>query len=93
MCRLIAEKIRREPALFEKAKENLNRWKKRLNPWPRCYQEWEQIINDNSVEQVLEILLQDNDEGQRLRQSDPFVGIMTEKERLQILAEYEKIGI
>ncbi len=93
MCRLIAEKIRREPELFQKVLATLHRWKKIKKPIPRALLEWENIIDHNSVEHVLEILLQNNDEGQRLRQSDPFVGIMTEAERLQILAEYEKIGV
>ncbi|HZV35316.1 MAG TPA: hypothetical protein VFB72_12145 [Verrucomicrobiae bacterium] len=43
----------------------------------------------NADERVLEILTQDNEEGQRLRQSDPFVGILTDKERSWFLNQYE----
>jgi hypothetical protein len=38
---------------------------------------------------VLEILTQDNEEGQRLRQSDPFVGILTQQERMWFLEHHE----
>jgi hypothetical protein len=38
------------------------------------------ILREHPMERLLEILTQDNDEGQRLRQSAPFVGILSEKE-------------
>jgi hypothetical protein len=89
MSRRIAEKIRQRPELMEIAKENLSNWKKKVRPWPQALREWEQILSRNSQEQILAILTQDNDEGQRLRQSDPFIGILTEKERMWFLENYE----
>jgi hypothetical protein len=89
MTRRIAEKIRLRPELMEIASENLRHWKKKVRPWPPALREWEQILSRNSQEQILAILTQDNDEGQRLRQSDPFVGILTEKERTWFLENYE----
>jgi hypothetical protein len=47
-------------------------------------------MKNSSTERVLQILTQDNDEGQRLRQSDPFLGILTEAERTWFLEEYEE---
>jgi len=47
---------------------------------------------NNSLEAVLQILTQDNEEGQRLRQSDPFVGILTEKERFSFLKFDDQIA-
>lgn len=81
MCRRIATKVRRDPSLMRIPKGNLRRWKVKLGHWPVALREWDKIIRTNSLPQVLEILTQDNDEGQRLRQSDPFVGILSEKER------------
>lgn len=91
MCRAIADKVRRDPELMRIPSENLRRWKRKLHPWPRALREWEEILKDNSTKRVLEILTQDNDEGQRLRQSDPFVGILSERERLSFLKFDEKI--
>lgn len=71
---------------------NLRRWKKKIGHWPPCLREWELILDSNPTERVLEILTQNNDEGQRLRQSDPFVGILTEKERLAFLELDEKVA-
>jgi len=92
MCEAIARKIRRNPKLMHIARENLRRLKRKLRPWPPAFREWENIIRNNSLETVLEILTQDNDEGQRLRQSDPFIGILTEKERLSFLKFDDQIA-
>jgi hypothetical protein len=89
MTRRIAEKVRERPELMKIARQNLRHWKKICRPWPRAYREWETILSRNSVERVLSILTQDNEEGQRLRQSDPFIGILTDRERAWFLEEYE----
>jgi hypothetical protein len=43
----------------------------------------DQILREHSPAKVLAILTQDTEEGNRLRQSDPFCGILTEEERLR----------
>jgi hypothetical protein len=90
MCRMIAEKIRREPELMGKAADTLTRWKKIKKPTPRALLIWEQIFRENSIEQILALLTEDTERGQFLRQCDPFCGILTEEERRQILAEYDE---
>jgi hypothetical protein len=90
MARLIVEKIQGQPELMRVAVDNLRRWKKQMRPWPPALREWEIILANNPTERVLEILVQDNEEGQRLRQSDPFVGILTEEERLWFLESYDQ---
>ena len=87
MGQRIAQKIREKPGLMEIARGNLKRWKKlKVNrPWPRALKEWEQILAKDSPDRILDILTQDNDEEQRLRQSDPFIGILTERERMWFL--------
>lgn len=87
--RLISEKIRRQPELFNRAKETLTHWKKIQRPFPHCLKEWDNILRQHKMEKVLEILTQENEEGNRLRQSDPFCGIMTQEERLKFLDDYE----
>ena len=90
MARVIAEKVQRQPELMRIAVENLRRWKKQMRPWPPALREWEMILANNPTERILEILVQDDEEGQRLRQSDPFVGILTEEERLWFLESYDQ---
>ena len=91
MARQIAKKIRRQPALYQNALDTLQHWKEIKKPAPLALREWDRIIKRNPVGRVLEILTQDNDEGQRLRQSDPFCGILTERERLRCFEKYEEI--
>ena len=90
MARVIAGKIRHNPALFQEAVKALRHWKRILHPVPKAVLEWERIFRQNTREEVLQILTQDNDEGQRLRQSDPFCGILTDQERLRLLDCYEE---
>lgn len=92
MCRRIAQKVRRNPSLMRIPQANLRRWRKKLGHWPPALREWEKILRENPTERVLKILTQDNDEGQRLRQSDPFVGILTENERRSYLKLNEKVA-
>lgn len=89
MSRLVAQKIRREPELFQRALETLQHWKQIQQPFPHCLREWDRILSQHELGEVLAILTQENEEGNRLRQSDPFCGILTEQERLQFLEEYE----
>jgi hypothetical protein len=90
MARLIVKKIRRDPSQFEEAVKTLRHWKRTLRPVPHAILEWDQIFARNTREEVLRIFTQDSEEGQRLRQSDPFCGILTEEERLQFLRQYEE---
>jgi len=92
MCRAIAKKIRRNPQLMRIPRANLQHWREKNRGLAVAQREWETILQRNPVERVLEILTQDNDEGQRLRQSDPFVGILSEKERLAFFRLDEKIA-
>ena len=85
MSRAIARKVRKDPSLMRIPHANLKRWRRKVKPWPAAFREWEIILANNSVRRVLQVLTQDNDDGQRLRQSDPFVGILSEQERLSFL--------
>ncbi len=52
-------------------------------------QEWLTIL-DQPWEEIRAVLLDDGDEGQRLRQTDPFCGILTPAERWQIYREAQE---
>lgn len=48
--------------------------------------EWQEILDRSSAEQLIAIITDGSDEGQRLRQSSPFVGALPHQQRLEILA-------
>jgi hypothetical protein len=85
MVRQIVAKIDADPdrAGFQKAKSVCRRWVEQGNVPAR---EWLAIL-ERPWDEVRAILLDESDEGQRLRQSDPFVGILTPHERWTIYRE------
>lgn len=85
MVRRIVEKIDADPERrgLARAKETCARWVANGNVPAR---EWLQILERPWAE-IRAILLDESDEGQRLRQSDPFVGILTPQERWEIYRE------
>ena len=89
MHRAMVRKIRREPKLFNRARRTLARWERMKRGLPPCLREWKAILAEKDVGEVLRIVTQANEEGDRLRQASPFCGILTEREREAIWARYD----
>jgi hypothetical protein len=87
MHRLVAEKVRANPALLDRARENLRRWQKTDGSPSLTLAEWENILN-NPASQVAEFLEERSEKAARLRQSSPFAGILTDAERRSIYESY-----
>ena len=68
------------------AREVCRRWVEGGNVPAR---EWMRIL-DRPWEEIRAVLLDESDEGQRLRQSDPFVGILTPQERWTLYRDAAK---
>ena len=89
----VAEKLRlNSQEVLQIAQENLNHWlsseKSNGNP---ALREWQKILDTQSPEEIIKIITQDTDEGQRLRSSSPFAGVLSETERDKIWSECAKI--
>ena len=80
-------KIDVDPTVINVAHENLERWRRQHGSLARAHLEWLEILKRPWAD-VRAILLDESDEGQRLRSSSPFVGIVTQEERLQIINRY-----
>jgi len=88
--RAIAEKLRQDAKpVLQIARNNLNRWLKKNENFALL--EWQQILETHTPEEICKIISQDIDEGQRLRSSSPFVGVLSEDEREKIWSECEEI--
>lgn len=92
--RAVAEALRSAPEnVIEHARRNLARW---LNSETfdagesASLEEWREILDRTNIEQLITIITDESDEGQRLRQSSPFVGAISHQQRLEILAACEK---
>ena len=82
MVRRIVAKIDADPEHrgLEHAKRVCDRW---VAQGIVSAREWQALLQQ-PWEQVRAILLDESDEGQRLRQTDPFCGILTRQERWEI---------
>ena len=85
--RLIARKLLADPALLDKARDNLRRWQESGDSTSLAFAEWAQILT-SPVDQVAQLLVERSERATRLRQSSPFCGILTEAERRAIYESF-----
>ena len=87
--RLIAAKLRSQPTLVEKARSNPVRWLETCSAGARPdLLEWQRLLS-GSFDELLVLLEATDERATRLRQSNPFCGILTQEERLGILREFQ----
>jgi antitoxin component of MazEF toxin-antitoxin module len=67
---------------------NLHRWKSR-GTWVPAYGEWQRILEDPSDGALFAAMLGRDEEANRLRQSMPFVGLLSQA---QVKSIYEETG-
>ena len=82
VSRRIAAELPAHPEWIGIARGNLTRWKERNKSAPRLvrgYDEWLAIL-ERPIGEVCSVLTAETDEGQRLRQNSPFVGVLTREE-------------
>ena len=84
----VAEELRRQPALVEVAKKNVAAWMKTSSTGVRStLVEWDHALQ-GSVEQVIELLTGEGERAVRLRQSNPFAGVLSSAQRTEILKRF-----
>jgi hypothetical protein len=94
--REIAQRIRSNPDLLSSVRERLSkdiRSGRFSISLIDAMQEWLDLLDSSSVEQLLELLVDEGENGRRLRQSTPFAGILTKEERRRILEKHESAGV
>jgi hypothetical protein len=89
MHRLVAEKLRRDPSLLEKAKATLARWRAGGDNSTRPYdEEWERALAEG-LDATLRLALGTSEHATALRQCSPFAGILTPDERTAFLKAWK----
>jgi transcriptional regulator with XRE-family HTH domain len=86
MHRRIADKIRAQPALLNRARETIERWEARgAGAASRPYLEaWRRLI-DQGLETALAVAVDPGERGNAMRQASPFTGILDNRERWALL--------
>jgi len=86
LTRLTVARIDANPDLAKIGLENIERWTRQKGYLALCHAEWKQLIETHPWERRREMLLEESDEGQRLRSSHPFKGLVSPEERAAIHA-------
>ena len=88
--RLLAEKIRQDPNLFDNMKRTLARWRTIVCASSQPYlEEWEQLVKQG-IDACLAVATEDSERANAMRQASPFCGILTNEERWEFLLEWDK---
>jgi hypothetical protein len=90
-CR-VAKHTKRDGSVFSRAL----RWVRQQRASPvaernPALREWERILTTATPEEILATLVEDTEYGARLRQSSPFVGVLSREERNAIFAYFETL--
>lgn len=91
--REIAGRLLNSPqTIIDRAQNNLKRWMAAHEGTGsvRALEEWQVLLNTKTVQELIEIITDDSDEGQRLRSSTPFTGILSSRERQELRARHEE---
>ncbi len=85
----VAEKLKGNYELINIARNNLQRWMQTGKDFEDvgAWVDWKEILETSSIDEVIEVITADTDEGQRLRSSSPFVGIISQDERKRIMVQ------
>ena len=94
--RLVAERLQTNPeAVLRDARENLQRWMPihEGSGSDLALLEWQQLLNTKTITELIAIILDDSDEGQRLRSSTPFAGYLTNEESLALWRSHAEASL
>lgn len=87
---LTAQKIAVDPALVERAQATLARWLQTCSPGAEpALREWEAILA-GPRDELLALLAGTDERAVRLRQSSPFAGALSVRERTAIFREFQR---
>ena len=86
-CRLVVQRIEENPKRLQIAFDNLERERAKRGHLSRAREEWRAILERPWAE-IRSILLDESDEGQRLRSSHPFHGLVSQEEGREIAARH-----
>ena len=88
--RAVADKIRRDPGLLQIALDNLDRWQSRgMLHEQRYLDEWRCILG-KGMDDLLAIMVDPSERATALRQSSPFSGVLSPRERMLVLKNWSR---
>lgn len=87
----VAERLREEPHLVERARGRVDDWASAGKLHERYAAEWRRLLA-LPIEQLCAFLVDPGEHARAMRQTSPFTGVLDPKERWQILREVTTHG-
>lgn len=84
--RVIASRLEHDPMLIERARARVREWLATCDPAPFYAREWKRIL-DGSAAEIAMGMCDPSERGCELRQSTPFAGALSARERWRIWRE------
>jgi hypothetical protein len=85
----IAARLIEDPSLVDYARANISRWVTTCSPGVRrTLDEWVGVL-DEGMRSILNTLTGSGERNTRLRQSNPFAGLLSEQERNAFLLKFQ----
>jgi hypothetical protein len=87
--RAVAARVLADPELIARAQATVARWMTTCSPNAhQALQEWRTAL-EGPIDGVITLLTSQDERATRLRQSNPFAGILSQQERIAILRRFE----
>lgn len=85
--KLIARRVRADPAHLDSTRATLNRWRAADRRGCAGWDEWAAVL-ERGLEATLEAMLDESERGQYLRSCSPFTRVLPPKERAEFLKSW-----
>lgn len=82
--RVVAERLRADPALLEAARQRVGTWIRDGTVARRWAEAWAEVL-DRPLPEIVAFLVDPGQHARALRQSSPFAGVLSPRERWQAL--------
>jgi len=88
LTRAVVERLERDPSLLEEARHRIARRIEEASPGEtKELREWDDLLAHWSIPRIRDFLLSDSERAERLRQSLPFLHVLTQEEREDLLEQ------
>jgi hypothetical protein len=84
--RIIAERMMADPSVLERARRRVRAWLDERHGAPAEAEVWAGVLAREPAE-IARVLVEDTEDGRALRQSTPFAGALTPRERWRVWRE------
>ena len=87
--RAVVERLREDPTLIDRARSRVEAWMRDPDRSPGHARAWRALL-DRPLDELLAFMTEDSERARELRQSTPFAGFLSPRERWAIWSEVKR---